>query len=29
MEHVDSLNPGEGGADPDEIIKMQVAADAE
>ncbi len=29
MEYVDALNPGEGGADPDEIIKMQVAADAE
>lgn len=29
MEHVDALNPGEGGADPDEIIKMQVAADVE
>lgn len=29
MEHVDALNPGEGGAEPDEIIKMQVAADAE
>lgn len=29
MEHVDALNPGEGGVDPDEIIKMQVAADTE
>ncbi|PCI50500.1 MAG: peptidylprolyl isomerase [Alphaproteobacteria bacterium] len=29
MEHVDALKVGEGGADHDEIIKMQVAADAE
>ncbi|MCK5423897.1 MAG: peptidylprolyl isomerase [Emcibacter sp.] len=29
MELVDALNPGEGGANPDEIIKMQVAADSE
>ncbi len=29
MEHIDGLNPGEGGANPDIIVKMQVAADAE
>jgi len=29
MEHVDALNPGENGSDPDVIIKMQIAADAE
>lgn len=29
MELIDDLNPGEGGANPDSIIKMQVAADAE
>jgi len=29
MEHVDGLNPGENGANPDIIVKMQVAADAE
>ncbi|PCI31744.1 MAG: peptidylprolyl isomerase [Alphaproteobacteria bacterium] len=29
MDHVDALKPGEGAANPDEIIKMQVAADAE
>ncbi len=29
MEHIDNLKVGEGAADPDLIIKMQVAADAE
>jgi len=29
MAHVDALNPGENSSDPDVIIKMQIAADAE
>lgn len=29
MDFVDNISPGEGGADPDVMIKMQVAVDAE
>ncbi len=29
MEHVDAIKAGEGAADPDKIIRMQVAADAQ
>ena len=29
MDHVDALNPGEGGGNPDHIVKMQIASDAE